>query len=190
MGEELVVRPCGPGDVAALELRMPTGRNRTHAVRYRRQREGGSTFLVAWLGSGSGPATGPVGSGEVIWAGAKETDVRQRFPGCPEINGLAVGPEWQSHGVGTAIVRAAEEHAARRGCRRIGLGVDEENVRAAALYRRLGYRDTGCRYLDRYQYVDEHGTRHDVADPCRFLIKAIQGRPAGRAGARRAPDGH
>lgn len=30
-----------------------------------------------------------------------------------------------------------------------------------------------CRYLDRWHYLDETGTRHDVADPCRFLIKAL-----------------
>jgi GNAT superfamily N-acetyltransferase len=167
MGEELVIRPCGPGDVAALELTMPTGRSRFHERRYVRQREGGSTFLIGWF-DGS-----PVGCGEVLWAGAKERDVRERFPGCPEINGLAVVPSLRSRGIGTAIVHAAEELATGRGCRRIGLGVDEDNERAAGLYRRLGYRDTGCRYLDRYQYVDDQGIRHDVADPCRFLIRAI-----------------
>ena len=53
------------------------------------------------------------------------------------------------------------------------MGVDDHNMRTAALYLRLGYRDTGCRYLDRYRYVDDHGVRHEVADPCRFLVKAI-----------------
>ena len=60
-----------------------------------------------------------------------------------------------------------------RQCRQQDVAVLEHNVRAAALYLRLGYRDAGCRYLDRYRYVDDHGVRHEVSDPCRFLIKTI-----------------
>ncbi len=69
---------------------------------------------------------------------------------------------------------AAEALAARRGDRHIGLGVADQNARAAALYLRLGYQETGCTYLDRYHPLDDDGTRHDVADPCRFLIKPLQ----------------
>jgi ribosomal protein S18 acetylase RimI-like enzyme len=90
---------------------------------------------------------------------------------------LVVVPERRSQGIGTTIIRAAEQLAVRRGRHRIGIGVDEDNVRAAALYRRLGYRDTGYRYLDRYHHIDDRGTRHEIADPCRFLIKMISARP-------------
>jgi ribosomal protein S18 acetylase RimI-like enzyme len=168
--QQVLVRQCRQQDLAALEYQVPTGRNRYHEVRHRRQSEGLSTFLIAYLGGV------PVGSGEVLWQGAKEPEVRDRFPDCPEINGLAVVPEWQSQGIGTTIIRAAEHLSGQRGCHRIGMGVDDHNARAAALYVRLGYRDTGCRYLDRYHYVDDHGVRHEVADSCRFLIKAISGR--------------
>jgi GNAT superfamily N-acetyltransferase len=163
----MLVRQCRAQDVGLLEYRIPTGRNRYHEARYCRQREGLSTFLIAYLDDI------PVGSGEVLWQGAKEPEVRDRFPDCPEINGLAVVPERQALGIGTAIIRTAEQFAARRGRHRIGMGVDDRNVRAATLYLRLGYRDMACRYLDRYHYVDEHGVSHDVADPCRFLIKAL-----------------
>jgi GNAT superfamily N-acetyltransferase len=174
MGEEspqITVRQCRQQDIAVLEHHLPTGQNRFHETRYRRQREGSSTFLIACLDDVA------VGSGEVMWQGAKEPDVRDEFPGCPEINGLAVVPERQSQGIGTAIIGAAEQLAVRRGHHWIGMGVDETNARAATLYLRLGYRDTGHRYLDRYHYIDDRGTRHDVADPCRFLIKVIAGVP-------------
>ncbi|WP_345630643.1 GNAT family N-acetyltransferase [Rugosimonospora acidiphila] len=164
---QLIVRQCREQDVAVLEHHVPTGRNRYHEARFHRQGEGFSTFLIAYLDDA------PVGSGEVLWQGAKEPDVRDRFPDCPEINGLAVVAARQSQGIGTAIIAAAEQRALQRGQHRIGLGVDEHNERAAALYRRLGYRDTGCHYLDHYRYVDNHGAPHEVADPCRFLIKAI-----------------
>ncbi len=154
-----------------LEHHVPTGPNRYHEARYLRQTDGLSTFLVAYV------SDVPAGSGEVLWQGAKERDVRDRFPGCPEINGLTVVAERQSQGIGTLIIRTAEQLAAQRGHRRIGMGVDHHNVRAAALYLRLGYRDTGCHYLDRYHYTDDRGVRHEVTDPCRFLVKEIPARP-------------
>jgi ribosomal protein S18 acetylase RimI-like enzyme len=90
------------------------------------------------------------------------------------LNGLQVWPaERQSHGIGTAIIRAAEARARERGYRQIGLGVADDNPRAAALYLRLGYLETGCRYLDRYHYLDDRGRRHDVADPARFLVNQL-----------------
>lgn len=51
--------------------------------------------------------------------------------------------------------------------------MDDGNPPAASLYLRLGYRETGFHYLDRYVYADDRGC-HDVADPCRFLIKEIE----------------
>lgn len=165
--KDLVVRPCTLPDVAALEKQLPTGRNRYHEARHRRQAGDTGTFLVA-VADGV-----PAGCGEVMWRGPKEPDVHTRFPDCPELNGLAVAPDRQSRGIGTAIIRAAEQLAAGRGFTRIGLGVDDENPRAAALYLRLGYRETGVHYLDHYAYVDDDDRRHQVADPCRFLIKLL-----------------
>ncbi|NGM12937.1 GNAT family N-acetyltransferase [Verrucosispora sp. CWR15] len=167
----MVVRECRQRDVAALEESVPTGRNRYHEARYRRQSEGTSTFLIAYLNDV------PAGCGEILWQGAKESDVRGRFPECPEINGLTVAADHRSQGVGTTIIRAAEELALRRGHHRIGMGVGEDNSRAGALYLRLGYEDTGYRYLDRYHYIDERGTRHEVADRCLFLVKELRDVP-------------
>lgn len=56
---------------------------------------------------------------------------------------LSVHERFQSLGVGTLLVRALEQRAADRGCRTARLGVEHDNPRAAALYRRLGYRERG-----------------------------------------------
>ncbi|WP_045743829.1 MULTISPECIES: GNAT family N-acetyltransferase [Actinoplanes] len=170
MGEEaarLVVKQCRWTDVAVWEKHSPTGPNRYHEFRFRRQCAGVSTFLIAWLGEE------PVGSTELLWQGAKESPVRARFPGCPEINGLVVVPEHQSRGIGTALIRTAERLAADRRRHRIGLGASDGNPRAAALYLRLGYQETGCHYLDRYPFIDDQGSVHEMADPSRFLVKRI-----------------
>lgn len=52
---------------------------------------------------------------------------------------LAVMPVLQSCGLGTLLVRAAEQRIRHRGLRRAELAVEEDNPRARALYERLGY---------------------------------------------------
>jgi len=52
---------------------------------------------------------------------------------------LAVLPALQSRGLGTLLVRAAEQRISNRGLRRAELAVEEDNPRARALYERLGY---------------------------------------------------
>jgi ribosomal protein S18 acetylase RimI-like enzyme len=52
---------------------------------------------------------------------------------------LAVLPALQSCGLGTLLVRAAEQRIRDRGLRRAELAVEEDNPRARALYERLGY---------------------------------------------------
>lgn len=170
----MIVRECREGDLRVLEHHIPSGNGLAHEARFRRQQQGSSSFLTAWIDDV------PVGHGEIRWTGSAAAEVHERYPDCPELNGLAVWPpERQSHGIGTAIIHAAEARAAERGYRRIGLGVDDHNLRASALYLRLGYQETGCRYLDRYHSIDDHGIRHDVADPCRFLIKPLAARGDG-----------
>ncbi|MER5208140.1 GNAT family N-acetyltransferase [Streptomyces sp. NPDC002825] len=52
---------------------------------------------------------------------------------------LAVLPALQSCGLGTLLVRAAEQRIRDRGLRTAELAVEEDNPRARALYERLGY---------------------------------------------------
>lgn len=52
---------------------------------------------------------------------------------------LTVHPAWRSRGLGTLLVRAAEQRICARGLARAELSVEEDNPRARALYERLGY---------------------------------------------------
>lgn len=155
---------------------MPSpGRTRRHAARFDQQEQGLSTFLTAWADAV------PVGTAQVLWQGCAAPEVQARFPGCPELNGLGIWPpELRSRGIGTALIRAAEEQVRAAGHPLIGLGVDDDNDRAAALYLRIGYRETGCHYLDRYAYLDDDGVRHEVVDPARFWSRSWTGALPGR----------
>ncbi|MFI6114738.1 GNAT family N-acetyltransferase [Kitasatospora sp. NPDC051164] len=52
---------------------------------------------------------------------------------------LGVHPALQSCGLGTLLIRAAEQRIRERGLTRSELAVEEDNPRARALYERLGY---------------------------------------------------
>lgn len=53
--------------------------------------------------------------------------------------GLAVAPEWRGRGVGTALLRAAEDWAREQGAERMVLDLDVNNGGAQRLYEREGY---------------------------------------------------
>ena len=62
-----------------------------------------------------------------------------KTPGAGTLWQLAVHEALQSCGIGTILIRAAEQRIRGRGLHRAELGVEECNPRARALYERLGY---------------------------------------------------
>ena len=63
------------------------------------------------------------------------------LPGDVHVREIDVDPSFQGPGIGTAVLRSAIEHARTRGVP-VVLGTLHEN-RAAVLYRRLGFVETG-----------------------------------------------
>lgn len=59
------------------------------------------------------------------------------------INRLHVVQAYRRRGVGTALMRAAEDEARRRGFRQLMIEVEEENEPARRLYEKLGFQYTG-----------------------------------------------
>jgi ribosomal protein S18 acetylase RimI-like enzyme len=62
---------------------------------------------------------------------------------------LYVSEAARGAGLGRALVVAALERAAERGCKRVDLDVDPDNGPAQALYASLGFREGPQRYLRR-----------------------------------------
>lgn len=160
----MLIRDCRADDVELLEQAEPTGANQRHARKFGNQESGRSDYLLAFEGQEI------VGFCELQWLGSPE--VRDVYPGCPEINGLTVFGPHQGKGIGTALISAAEERARRRGCPRIGLAVADDNPRAAKLYDRLGYQP-GVHYEGSYTHIDEHGTEHRIVEQLTYLLKEL-----------------
>jgi ribosomal-protein-alanine N-acetyltransferase len=65
---------------------------------------------------------------------------------------LAVEPEYQGQGIGTALVIDLLRSLSRRGFQRITVNTQGDNVMSHRLYRRLGFKETGDRYPV-YEYM-------------------------------------
>jgi ribosomal protein S18 acetylase RimI-like enzyme len=74
------------------------------------------------------------------------------------INGIAVDPARQGHGIGRALIDAAIAEAQRRGARRLTLRVFSPNERARRLYESAGFVVEGVlreEFFLEGQYVDD-----------------------------------
>ena len=157
-----------PALVAAFGQRMlftdRIGRTRQHA----------GELLVAWV------AGEPVGDVYLWCEPLEEPELRAAFPGVPLLNHLEVAAGWRDRGVGTALIRAVESAAVRRGHRRLLLGVTPENARAKRLYRRLGYtRWPGSPIVSRWTEPDGRGGIRQASMTIDVMVTSLQvGSPA------------
>jgi ribosomal protein S18 acetylase RimI-like enzyme len=165
------IRECVEGDPDLLERHMPTGGHQAHAGHFARQRAGSATYLVAWR------QASPVGTCLILWDGPVAAETRNALPDAVEISNVHVHPDARGHGVGTALIQAAEERISTRGRSTVTIGVAVDNPRAANLYVRLGYRDTGLRSTARYTYPDTDGVEREVVEHDMTLTKRIEAFP-------------
>lgn len=166
------VRPMADHDLPCVESALPSSDSDVHARRLDDQRGGLATYFVAWLGQQS------VGHTLVRWNGTGNIVLSARLSERvrhPYIEGLAVHPDWQSRTIGTQILAAVEREAVRRGHQEIGLAVALDNVRARALYDRLGYRDAGVGvFASDWAHFDDFGRRHVETETCVYLVKCLE----------------
>ncbi len=88
---------------------------------------------------------------------------------------LRVRPGWQGQGIGTRLMRAAEDALRARGFSIAIIAAGKDNPGAERLYRRLGYRtfaeDPGVWY-----FTDVNGVPQVVEEPCWVMEKRLDGR--------------
>lgn len=115
--------------------------------------EGTSTFLLAVVGDS------PLGLAELR-------------PGrIAEIRNVGVLPAARGRGIGTDLMRAAEERCPPATAVRLRVGLD--NPRARRLYERLGYSGTGELRTTTYEYRDGHGHLRSATETDEWMEKRL-----------------
>lgn len=164
----MLIRECGSTDIEALERLMPTRPSQVHAQHFARQEAGLWTYMTAWDDDSV-----PVGVCVIRWEGWAEEEALAAYPDCPELTNLQVHPTQRGRGVGTALIGSAEERVRAREFCWIGVSAADDNPRAAMLYRRLGYADTGLRAESRYLYPDDAGVPREIVEHNILLVKNL-----------------
>ena len=91
----------------------------------------------------------------------------------PELQDVEVRPEHRRRGVASALTTAAEEAALARGFDVLRLHVSLDNAPAQAVYRRLGYGDTGIPPLRVQGTIQLRNGRLEVDDTLLTWEKVI-----------------
>ena len=78
-------------------------------------------------------------------------------PDTGTLSQLVVADRLQGLGLGTILIRRAEERVRARGCSFACVGVEDHNSRARALYERLGYEPFRRKRVS-WEYEDQNGT--------------------------------
>lgn len=76
-------------------------------------------------------------------------------PGTWYVNVLAVLPPYRGRGLGTEMLRRAEERGDECGCRGMSVIVSNTNFGARRLYERMGYAETATRPMVKESWINE-----------------------------------
>ena len=156
MNAEIAIMLAAEGDAFLLALQMSRS-EREYKNYLQLQKEGKTTFLVAWEGKT------PVGHLLIRWDGSLEIPrivdripLAAKFAGYPSFESVEVRPDRRGRGIGTSLIRHAEELAHKRGFEKAVIEVDIDNPRARALYERLGYTESGLgEFTTSGTYIDD-----------------------------------
>jgi GNAT superfamily N-acetyltransferase len=138
----LRIRPARPEeDLEILAENLGQHQRAYFADRLSRQKIGNGVLLTAWWDDH------PVGDAYLWLEDAEEPELRKYLPGVPLLTHVEVREDFQSRGIGTRLIAAAEATLAdprktpnKTRYQLVALAVERHNVRARKLYERLGYR--------------------------------------------------
>ena len=151
---------CRRGDLEALQRAIPSRDTGAHGSNFAQHESGNWTMLVAWA-----DAATPAGVGVIRWS----TDATV----APKLTNLQVAERHRGQGVATALIAEAETRVRQQGLHRLVIDVATDNPRAARLYLRLGYVDTGRIIESRYDYPDETGRVVEFVEHDHRLVKNL-----------------
>lgn len=163
--QRVVVRPVREGELEALEWEGAyTKYRRIYSQTYNDVLRGQRLMLVA--------AWEAILVGQIfVQLSSSETEYADGYSRA-YLYSLRVRPEWQGQGLGTRLIRAAEDALRARGFTSAVIAAGKDNPGARRLYERLGFQtfaeDPGVWY-----FVDAAGARQTVEEPCWLMEKSL-----------------
>jgi GNAT superfamily N-acetyltransferase len=159
----LRIAPAVPGDIDRLGRTFGPAAYAYYRERSHRQ----GVLLLARVGDRA------VGAVYVSTEPAQESAIIQHLGKVPMLHKLMVDELVQRRFVGTKLVAAAERELRGMRHRRVAIGVDVDNPRAAQLYLRLGYREWAHGLLETVREDVKDGRVIILPDECRIFVKYL-----------------
>lgn len=160
--DRMRISPAASFDVDRLDLAFPG-----LGPYYREYARHPGVLLVARIGER------PLGAVHVSLRPAPEPEVIRRLGRVPMLHKLMVAEPVRNRLIGTRLIATAEAALRGRGERRITVGVDVGNPRAARLYRRLGYCEWAYGLLETTRERIEGDTVVVEPDRCHLFVKYL-----------------
>lgn len=107
----------------------------------------------------------PIGQAAIHWRG------KPTHPAIPDLQSLRVLDAFRGLGLGSLLLECAEKLVAQTEHDQISLGVGLENLRARALYERLGYEIVGDAYDDKWTFVNARG---ELCNACETVFDMVK----------------
>jgi ribosomal protein S18 acetylase RimI-like enzyme len=162
------IKLCEEKDIELLEREIPSpGQSKFHIGRLKLQKDGTASYLIAWHNEK------PVGHLLVKWNGFGPV-MPKGLKDIPELNSFEVAENSRGNGIGTSLIKAAEDLAKQKGIKTIGLLVNHDNLKAKLLYERLGYHDSNTgTYVDEWEAIDDSGNKFIDSETCLAMIRNL-----------------
>ncbi len=167
LDESLTIKPARAGDEFEL-AGDDVGHLRILQERCERMADERGLLLVAWC---DGKAVGHI---YLWWEPADEAELRKRLTDVPLLMNLWVHKSWRRRGIGTDLVKRAEQELRKRAHRRVALGVELDNKTAIKFY--LGRNYDPWPYGDLKTHYDEFTPdgHHEIgAEVCAVYMKEL-----------------
>lgn len=167
--DDVVIRPLEGSEVEHLAgSPWPGGPPERHLTRLARQHRDEVLYLIGWQGCT------PTGHLLLVWTGPADEPVASSVTSCAELQDFVVRPDLRSRGLGRQMLALATELTRRRGFRRLGLFVGQDNPRARALYERHGFVEASFGPLPiRWQSRGPDGAQHWREETADYLVKEL-----------------
>lgn len=165
----MIIRKARKEDLKLLNKYLPVEIPEFHENHLKEQETRKSLWLIAWLNKK------PVGHIQLRFNGCQVRKVRDNLGKCSHIESLGVNEKYRRKGIATQLIKFAEDLARKKGDKKIGLSVEEDNDFLKGIYERRGYEDwkKGV-IIEEWIELDKKGKKKLIKEKCNYYIKELK----------------